>query len=112
MQLADGAARVQRQGAPAVGVGRRRDGRHDARRLRFEQRPEAPEVSRREPDVGAAVPQGPLERTEEARQIVNSRARKQFRADGEQGAVDPQVGPVRARAERAQECGRLAGAEW
>ena len=110
-QLADRAARVQRQRAPAVGVGRRRDGRHHARRLPLEQRPEAAEVRGREPDVGAGVPQRPLERAEEARQVVHAGPREQFGADREQRAVDAQIRPVLALAERAQERRRLAGPE-
>ena len=110
-QLADRAARVQRQGAPAVGVRRRRDGRHHARRLSLEQRAEAPEVRWREPDVGAGIPQRTLERSEEARQIVDARAREQFRADREKRAVDAQIRPVLPLAQRAQERGRLAWAE-
>ena len=65
-QFGDRPAGVQRQGAPAVGVRRRRDGRHHARCLLLEQRPEAAKVGRGEFDVGAHVPQRPLERTVEA----------------------------------------------
>ena len=78
---------------------------------RFEQRPEAPEVRGRELDVGAGCQQRPLERTEEARQVVHAGPREQFGADREQRAVHPKVGPVLALAERTQERGRLAGAE-
>ena len=102
---------MQRQRAPAVGVGRRGDGRHHARRLSFEQRPEAPEVRGREPDVGAAVSQRPLERTEEARQVRDAGPGEQLGEDREQRTVDTQICPVLALAERAQEGRRLAGAE-
>ena len=63
----DRATGVQRQGTPAVGVGRSCDGRHHARRLPLEQRTEAAEVGGRELDIRARAKQRPLERAEEAR---------------------------------------------
>ncbi len=111
VQFADRATRVQRQGAPAVGIGGRRDGRHHARGPRFEQRPEAAEVRGREIDVGAGGPQRPLERTEETRQVMHARPREQFSKNREQRTVDAQICPVLALAERTQKRRRLAGAE-
>ncbi len=110
-QLADRATRVQRKGAPAVGIGRGRDGRHHARRLPFEQRTEASEVRRREADVGSGIPKRTLERSEEARRVVDVRSREQFGTDREQRAVDAQIRPVIALAKHAQERGRLSWAE-
>jgi hypothetical protein len=110
-QLTDRAAGMQRQGAPAVGIGRCSDRRHHPRRLPLEQRAEAPEVRGREPDVGARIPQRPLQRTEETREIVNALAREQFGENREQRAVDPQIRPVLPLAQRAQERGRLAGTQ-
>ncbi len=111
VQLADRATGVKRQRAPAVGIGRRRDSGHHARALSFEQWPKAAEVRGDEPDVGAAVAQRPLERTEEARQVVDAVAREQFGEYRDQRAVDAQIGPVIAFAECAHERGRLAGAQ-
>ncbi len=92
-------------------VGRSCDGRHHARRLPFEQRTEAAEVGGRELDIRARAKQRPLERAEEAGQVMDAGPREQLRADREQCAVDAQIGPVLALAERAQKRGRLARTE-
>ncbi len=53
----------------------------------------------------------PLERTVEAGQVVHAVPREQFGAHREQRAVDAQIRPVLALAERAKERGGLAGTE-
>jgi hypothetical protein len=77
----------------------------------LEQWSEAAKVRGRELDVGTHVPQRPLERTVEARQVVHTGSREQFGADREQRAVHAQIHPVLALAEGAHERRRLAGAE-
>jgi hypothetical protein len=79
---------MQRQRAPAILIGRGHDGRHHARALPLEERAEAPEVRRRELDVGAVGEQRALERPEEAGQVVHSAAREEFGADCEKRTVD------------------------
>ena len=109
VQLVDRPAGVEREAAVAVPVGRRGHRRHHPRRLLFEQRREAPEIRRREADVRAGVAQHPLERPEEPRQVVHIRVVEDVAAHREQGAVDAQVLPVVALAERLEELGRLPG---
>ena len=111
VQLVDRAARVEREAAVAVAVRRRRDRRHHPRRLLREQRLEPAEVRRREADVRARVAQHPLERAEEPGQVVHVRVVEDVAADREQRAVDAQVLPVVAPAERLEELRRLPGAE-
>ena len=102
-----GGAGVQRQAAPAVGVGRRRGGRHHARRLLLEQRREAAEVGRREADVRALRRAA---RARSGRRTPTGSGRwggEELGADEQQRAVDPQVLPVVAlrRAPRSSAAG-------
>ena len=110
-ELLDRAAGVQREAAPARLVGRAGDRRHHPRRLLLEQRLEAAEVRRGEADVGAGVAQRALDRAEEAGEVVDVRMLEGLRPGEQQGAVDPQLRPIVALAERRHERRRLAGAE-
>jgi hypothetical protein len=100
---------MQRQRAPTVCVGRRCDRRHHPRGLGLKQRTEAAEIRGGELDVGARIPQRPLEWTVETGEVVHAGTREQFGTDREQRAVDAKIRPVLALAERTQERGRLTG---
>ena len=63
-----------------------------------------------EADVRAGVAQDALDRAEEAREVVDVGVVEELGADQEQGAVDAQVLPVVALAERLQQRRRLARA--
>ena len=82
-------------------------GDHDPRRLLLEERREAAEVGGGEADVRARVAQGPLERAEEAGQVVDAGMVEELGADQQQRAVDPQLLPVGPLAERLQQRRRL-----
>ena len=102
---------MQRERAPAVGVGSRGDRAHHPRALALVEGGEAAEVGGGEADLGAGVAEGPLERTVEAGEQMDARAGEQLGPDAEQGAVDAEVGPVVALAEGVEEARRLPGAE-
>ena len=77
----------------------------------LEQRLEAAEVRGGEADVGARITQGALDRAEEARQVVHVGCENTSVPGEQQRAVDAQLGPVVALAERREELRRLARAE-
>jgi hypothetical protein len=104
-------AGVQGQAHVPVGVRERPGGDHHPRGQRREEREEPAEVGGREPDVGAAVAQQPFERPVEPAQVVDVRMGEEVGQHREQRAVDPQVLPVRAAAQRLDERRRLSGPE-
>ncbi len=110
-ELADRGPGVKREAAPALGIGPRRHRRHHVRRLGGEDRREAAEVGRREADVRAAVAQRPLDRPEEAREVVHVRVLEDLAEHREQRAVDAQVDPVVTARERLHKGRRLPRAE-
>ena len=107
-QLRDRGAGVQREAAPAVGVGRRRGGRHHPRALLLQQRREAAKVGGGEGDVGSLVAQRALDRAVEAREVVHAGMLEDLRVDEQQRAVDAQLLPVVALAQRVEQRPRLA----
>lgn len=111
VQLGARGAGMDRERAPAVGVGRGGGSRHHARAGVLHQRREAAEVCRGEGEVLAAVAQGALDRAPEARQVVDVGVLVGLAPDGQQRAVEAQVLPVIAPAERLQERRGLAGAQ-
>ncbi len=102
---------MEREGAPALRVRRRRGRRHDAWALLLQERGEAAKVGRSERDVRALVAKRSLERAEEAGEVVNVLVVEELGADAEERAVDLEVLPVVALAERRHEVRRLAGGE-
>ena len=107
------AAGVQREAAPAVGVGRRGDRGHHPRRAAARAA-----ASKRRKSAGAKLMLAPWSRSSRSigpkkpRQVVDVRVVEHLAYQAsEQRAVDAQVLPVVALAERLQERGRLAGAE-
>ncbi len=111
VQFLDARARVQRQRAPAVGVGRARSRRHHAGCELAEQRAEATEVGRAEADVRPRVAQGPVERAEEPRQVVDVPMVEQVGEHGEQRAVDVELLPVVPVPHLGEQVDGLAGPE-
>ena len=111
-QLQRRASRVERQRAPAVRVRRRGRGCHRAGRLLLEQRREPAEVRGGKADVRALVAKRPLERPVEPGEVMDVLVVEEGGPDAEQGAVDPQVLPVGALAQRRHERRRLPGREW
>jgi hypothetical protein len=110
-ELGERAAGVQRERAAPVGIRGCGHGGHDPRPLALHEGGEAAKVRRREPDVGAGVAEGALDRAEEARQVVDAGMGEQLGAHGQQGSVHPQLLPVAALAQGAEQRRRLARAE-
>jgi len=79
----------------------------DARALALVEGAEAAEVCRGEADRGSGVAERPLEGPVEAGEQVDPGAAEELGPDSEQRAVDAQVLPVVALAERRQEARRL-----
>ena len=110
-QLVDRGARVQRERAAAVAVGRRGRGGHHARRHPPRDPREAAEVGGDEPDGVARVAQSAFDRPVEARVQRDTGACEERKQVDEQRGEHVEPLEALARAERVEQLDGLAGSE-